>query len=87
MAGNHAAAATALEQVLADQTPVLGALHPQTLALRSSLAHIGGLRHGPAHAADALEALLADQLQAFDPDHPQTVALRNAIEVMRSAAG
>ncbi|MFV2019936.1 tetratricopeptide repeat protein [Micromonospora sp. LOL_023] len=85
--GQVGAAATALEELLADVRRVLGPDHPDTLTARSNLAHWRGEAGDPAGAATALEELLADALRVQGPDHPDTLTTRNNLAHWRGEAG
>ena|ERR1035437_2756613 len=70
--GRVAEAITAFEQLLADQSRVLGPDDPHTLTARYNLAGLLGESGRVAEAITAYEQLLADQSKVLGPDAPQT---------------
>jgi hypothetical protein len=86
-AGNSAGAATATEELLADQVRVLGPGHLNTLVTRSDLAYWRGLAGDLAGAITATEELLADQVRVLGPGHPITLVTRSNLASWRGEAG
>ncbi|WP_063793251.1 toll/interleukin-1 receptor domain-containing protein [Frankia sp. R43] len=86
-AGDHAGAATAFEQLLADQSRVLGPDHPHTLITRHNLACSQGHLGDPAGAATAFEQLLVDRLRVLGPDHPHVLGTQYYLAFWRGEAG
>ncbi|HEX7304432.1 tetratricopeptide repeat protein, partial [Lentzea sp.] len=78
-AGDAAEAVAACEDVLTDQSRVLGPDHPSTLATRAGLASLLGKARGPAHAVAEYDAVLADQLRVLGPDHPSTATVHREL--------
>ena len=85
--GNTNKAITACEALLADQLPVLGADHPDTLTTRNNLACWLGEAGRVDEAVSAFEALLADQLPVLGADHPDTLTTRNNLACWLGEAG
>jgi hypothetical protein len=86
-AGDYVGAATALEQLLADQLRVLGPEHSDTLATRHYLAMWRGEAGDLAGAIATIEQVFADLLRVLGPDHPDTLVARNNIAHFRGEAG
>jgi hypothetical protein len=86
-AGDPAAAAAALEELLADMVRMLGPDHPHTLTTRNNLASWRGEAGDTAGAAAALEELLADRLRVLGRDHPHTLTARYNLASWRGEAG
>jgi hypothetical protein len=72
-----AEAITAFEQLLADQSRVLGPDDPQTLFTRGNLAGLLVESGRLAEAITACERLLADRTRVLGPDAPQTLTTRS----------
>ncbi|MEU6232423.1 tetratricopeptide repeat protein [Kitasatospora sp. NPDC047058] len=85
--GDWREAADALQQILTEQTRVLGAEHPDTLRGRQFHAHSLGGAGDPAEAARLLGPVLADQLRLLGPDHKDTLRSRQFLAVNLGESG
>ena len=66
--------------LLADQTRVLGADHPDVLTTRNNIAvWTGQIGDGLVGALDLFRALLPDLRRVFGAGHPRVVAVRRII--------
>jgi len=85
--GQVVEAITVFEQLLADQTTVLGPDDPDTLTTRGALASWLGRGGRVAEAITAYEQLLADQSRVFGPDDPHTLTARGALASWLAGSG
>jgi Tetratricopeptide repeat len=75
------------QQLLTDQTRVLGADHPATLTTRSNLAHWLGEAGRIEEAVTQFEQLLTDRTRVLGADHPATFTTRNNLAYWLDKAG
>ncbi|WP_156427808.1 tetratricopeptide repeat protein, partial [Thiohalocapsa sp. ML1] len=80
-------AIAASEDLLADQTRVLGPDHPDTLTTRNNIAYCRAQAGEIQPAIAAFEDLLADRTRVLGPDHPDTLSTRSNIAYWRAEAG
>jgi hypothetical protein len=79
VAGDSAGARDQLAAVLPDFERVLGPGHPDTLIVRSHLAHWTGVSGDAASARDQVAAVLPDLERALGPGHRHTLAMRREL--------
>ncbi len=85
--GEHDNAVTTLQELLIDETRVLGPDHLHTLVTRNNLAILLGETGDTSGAVSALQELLTDQLRILGPDHPETLGTRLNLASWRGDAG
>lgn len=73
--------------LLADQTRVLGADHPDTLQTREGLAEVLTELGRLEEAESLYQALLADQTRVLGADHPDTLQTRDSLADLRLQLG
>jgi hypothetical protein len=85
--GHPTAAATVLEQLLADLVLAVGPDHLATLTARGGLAAWRGEAGDPSGAAAAFDRLLIDVLRVLGPNDPHTLNTRHHLAYWRGEAG
>jgi hypothetical protein len=79
LSGNLEEALRLSQALLPDRVRVLGADHPETLAIRNDIAGWTGDCGNRTGALRLFQALLPDRVRVLATNHPDTVATRNGI--------
>lgn len=77
--GYPSPALVALKSLLVDQERASSSDHPNTLAIRGSIAELFAVTGDREEAVAMLEEVKADQLRALGSEHPSTEATRRAL--------